>query len=107
MKRNLNKDRQRKFDKIWLEWERNGDKNIINNTPLRTKRTFVGLGTKYKDKYDKLIGAGEQHIVFKDCDTVSEASTVEGTQKMFQLYGDTTPLPSGEWNLHAATLPCS
>ena len=25
----------------------------------------------------------------------------------FQLHGDLTPLPSGKWNLHTATLPCS
>ena len=107
LKRDLNKDGQRESDKMWLEWERNGDERIINNTPLRTNRTFVGLGTEYKDEYDKLIGAGEQHIVFTDRETIPEISTVEGTQKMFQVHGDTAPLPSGKWNLHTATLPCS
>ena len=80
MKCGLNKDGQREYDKIWLEWERHGDKRIINNTPLGTKRTFVGLGTEYKDKYDKLIGAGEQPIVFTDRETVPEISTIKGTQ---------------------------
>ena len=92
---------------MWLEWEKNGDERIINNTPLRTTRTFIGLGTEYKAEYDKLIGAGEKHVVFTDRETVPEISTVEGTQKMFQLHGDIKALPSGKWNLHTATIPCS
>jgi len=107
LKRDLNKDGQRKSDKMWLEWEKNGDERIINNTPLRTTRTFIGLGTEYKAEYDKLIGAGEKHVVFTDRETVPEISTVEGTQKMFQLHGDIKALPSGKWNLHTAKIPCS
>ena len=107
LKRDLSKDGQCESNEKWLEWERNGDERILNNRPLRTRRTFIGLGTEYKDEYDKLIGAGEKHIVFTDRENVPEIPTVEGTQKMFQLHGDLTPLPSGKWNLHTSTLPCS
>lgn len=107
LKRDLSKDGECESNKIWLEWEMNGDERILNNTPLRTRRTFIGLGTEYKDEYDKLIGAGEKHIVFTDRENVPEIPTVEGTQKLFQLHGDIAALPSGKWNLHTATLPCS
>ena len=107
LKRDLSKDGQCESNKKWLEWEMNGDEQILNNKPLRTRRTFIGLGTEYKDEYDKLIGAGERHIVFTDRKKVPEISTVEGVQKIFQLHGDIILLPSGKWNLYTATFPCS
>ena len=84
------------MDEKWLEWERNGDEQIINNTQLRTKCTFIELGTEYKEEYDKLIGAGEKLIVFTDSENVLKISTVKGTQKIVQLRGVITPLPSGK-----------
>lgn len=43
LKRDLHKDGQQESNKMWLELERNGDECIINNTPLRTKRTFCWI----------------------------------------------------------------
>lgn len=93
---------QHELDKNWLEWEKNGDKQIIDNT-TKNKYTFIGLGTDYKEEYNKLIVV----IVFTDFEIISEVSTVKGTQNKFTLHCNSTPMPSRKWHIHTATILCS
>jgi hypothetical protein len=103
----LTKTGEEKDIKKMLEYKQTGDKKVVENTALRTRRTFVGVGTADTDEYDQLRQAGKKHVVFTDRGHVRDMKAVKGTQKLFQVQGAKKARPDGEYDLHTFKLPCS
>lgn len=72
----------------WLEWEASGDKQFFRKTALTTNCTFVGLGTKYRAEFDRVVADGEQHIFFTDRVNIPDIKVIPGTQKIYQIQGN-------------------
>ena len=70
------------------KYEQLKDKRVLENTTLRTRRTFVGLGTEKKKEYERLVSEGKKHVVFTDRNFVQDAKTIPGTQSLYQVQGE-------------------
>ena len=103
----LTRDGNEKKTKKLLEYEENNDKRVLENTTLRTKRTFVGLGTENKDEYEKLVREGNKHIIFTDRQNVMDMNTIAGTQKLYQVQGHNKSLSNNKFVLNTFELQCS
>ena len=83
----------------------------MENTTLRTRRTFVGLGTENKEEYERLVSEGKKHVVFTDRNNVPDSKTISGTQNLFQVQGEqpeTLLLSNGrKYDLDLFDLQCS
>ena len=91
------------MNRKWLEWENEGNENILTKTPLTTQRTFIGFATEYKEEFDRLEAAGNDHIIFTDRRSIPDMKVLVGTQKVFQLQGDL----NSNLNFHILSIPCS
>ena len=59
----LTKDGSEAITKKLEKYEQLKDKRVLENTTLRTRHTFVGLGTEKKEDYKKLLREGHKNIV--------------------------------------------
>ena len=103
----LGKDGTEINNQKWLAWEADGDERILNKTPFKTNRTFVGLGTEYKDEYDNLTAQGYKHIIYTNRNDIPDMKAVPQTLKLFQIEGQKTPDANGKYKLRTTCLPCS
>eukprot|EP00957_Ditylum_brightwellii_P182700 13916222-Ditylum_brightwellii.AAC.1 len=74
---------------------------------LRTRCTFVGLGTKNKDEYEQLVQASKKHAVFTNRSNVKDMMAIKGTQRLFQVQVSEKVRSNGDYDLHTFKLPCS
>ena len=68
------------------------DKRVLENTTLRTKHTFVGLGIENKDEYDRMKNEGHKHVIFMDRENVADMKVIAGTQQLYQVQGYRNPI---------------
>ena len=107
LKESLEEDGTQVRNQRWLEWEADGDDRILNKTPFKTNRTFIGLGTEHKDEFDTLIGKGHKHIIFTDREDIPDMRAIPATLKLYQIEGQKNAMPSGKYQLHTSELPCA
>ena len=83
----LAKDGSGKEQRKWETWETEKDKQILTKTIFKTNRTFIGLAVETKQKYDELVGLGEEHILFTDRENIPDTKAIPGTLKLYQVTG--------------------
>ena len=103
LNRDLIKDRSEESNQNWIKWEVTEDERIVQNTPLSTNCTFIGLGIEKRLEYNTLKASGEEHIIFTDRENIPDTKTVVGTQNFYQVQGDINPVLDGKWN-HVSSL---
>ena len=86
-----------------LDYERNGDERVLENTLFTTHSTFIGYATADKQEYDCICSQGNNHIVFIDRENIPDMKAITGTQKFSQVqaYSDTNK------KLISSNRPCS
>ena len=63
MKHHLTRNGNENSTQKLLEYEATQDARVVQNTPFRCRRTYIGLGTESIDEYNTLKEHNE-HIVF-------------------------------------------
>eukprot|EP00957_Ditylum_brightwellii_P136750 10428089-Ditylum_brightwellii.AAC.1 len=85
--RELTRDGTKKETLKLLEYERIGDKRVLDNTTMQTWRTFVGYGTEYKEEYDQTLNEGKKHVIFTDRKNIKDMPQGKDIQKIYQCQG--------------------
>ena len=80
---------------------------MLQKTPFKTNRTFIGLGTEHKEEYDRLVATNNKHIMFTDKSYIPDMKPITSTHTLYQLDTEQHPTTSGKWKLHISDLPCS
>ena len=53
-----------KKQELFKTWERTRNKRVLDNTTLKIKRTFIGLGVEMLEELNQYKQIGETHVVF-------------------------------------------
>ena len=80
-----------------------GNEKILVKTPLTTQQTFIEFATEYKEEFNRLEAAGNDHMIFTNRASIPGMKVLVGTQKVFQLQGDL----NSNLNLNTSYIPCS
>ena len=62
LKAKLSRNREEKREHLWSNCEKTVNELVLHNTPYKTRRTFIGLGTEDKVEY-AYVKAEDIHIV--------------------------------------------
>ena len=109
MKHHLTRNGNENSTQKLLEYEATQDARVVQNTPFRCRRTYIGLGTESIDEYNTLKEHNE-HIVFTNRNEKEDMNAVSETMKISQVNGDINPLggtSKEKWVLTSSHLPCS
>ena len=106
--RDLAKDGEDKKTQKLLEYERNGDAKVVQNTTYTTCKTHIGYGTEDQAEYNRMHNdARYKHIIFTDRQNIPDMKPVPETMKIAQISGLKERNAQGQWVISTSFLPCS
>jgi len=109
MKQHLSRNGEEESTHTHLNYEVQQDARVVQNTPFRCRRTYIGLGIESIDEYYTLK-EHTKHIVFTDRNNIEDINAVSETMKISQVSGEMNPQTSGtdeKWLLTSSHIPCS
>ena len=88
-----------------LQYEKDGDARVLENTPFTTHSAYTGYCTEDKEEYERL-SKEHNHVVFTDRENIPDMKTIVGSQKLFHVKGSSKNTGK-EMELVTSLLPCS
>ena len=79
----------------WCEWEQTKDKRIVQNATFNKNLTFIGLDVETMAELTGMKNSEEEQIVFTDRVNILDTKEIAGTQKIFQVMGETSVINNG------------
>ena len=102
-----NKFNTKNKNPIWMEWEMEGNSNLLDKTTFKHDAMTIGFVTDSLSEYDKLVADGYDNITHADRSKVLEdLNPVKDTAEFFQVMNRPNN-PSNEHILRAHRLVCS